>query len=47
MAHTQTYIHTHASSNAVTLGWGSLRLAPIMNNTEVCEDKLIAIVYGN
>ena len=25
----QTYIHTHASCNAVTLVWGSLRLAPI------------------
>ena len=26
--HTQTYIHTHASSNAVMLVWGLLRLAP-------------------
>ena len=26
---TQTDIHTHASCNAVTLVWGSLRLAPI------------------
>ena len=25
----QTDIHTHASRNAVTLVWGSLRLAPI------------------
>ena len=26
----QTDIHTHASRNAVTLVWGSLRLAPII-----------------
>ena len=25
--HTHTYIHTHMSCNAVTLVWGSLRLA--------------------
>ena len=27
--HTQTYKHTHATRNAITLVWGSLRLAPI------------------
>ena len=41
-----TDIHTHASSNAVTLVWGSLRLAPIIpaascRNTSklVCNNK--------
>ena len=29
----QTDIHTHASCNAVTLVWGSLRLAPINYRT--------------
>ena len=44
--HAQTYIHTHASSNAVKLVWGSLRLAPIIpaascRNTSklVCNNK--------
>ena len=27
----QTYIHTHTSSNAVMLVWGSLRLGPNKN----------------
>ena len=36
--HTQTDRHTHASRNAVTLVWGSLRLAPIYS----LENKLFS-----
>jgi len=32
----QTEIHTHASCNAVTLVWGSLRLAPIKRSKSRC-----------
>ena len=30
--HTYIHTHTHTSCNAVTLVWGSLRLAPITRN---------------
>ena len=34
----QTDRHTHVSCNAVTLVWGSLRLAPIMHKLEEVVD---------
>ena len=45
--HKQTYKHTHASSNAVTLVWGSLRLAPITMNTRhiaACECRFFQYI---
>ena len=36
-ANRHTYIHTHGSSNAVMLVWGSLRLAP--NILNACKPK--------
>ena len=44
-----TDIHTHASSNAVTLVWGSLRLTPI-NIVLLCSyviDACVQILWGD
>ena len=43
------HIHTHASRNAVTLVWGSLRLAPIIESCQVGRLQLpfTLVYYGN